>query len=302
MKTPYRLLALMGLASCAFIGSQGREISAVDRSVNLASQRAPGVGHYQFSTDYLTYAPDGSLVSKEQTVAEIAVEMDESSRQTLTVHNFELVDKDGLKASIPRLEGWQNVMDPSADELLGVPHADFAGLQTDAGEPLPPEITHRVYNTFVDFYAFNNVFAQPSTAEGNDIGDLTSIGQVIEHYSAYSKPSVSLGETVSEGSYFHNGRVTLEWKGLSRIRENACALVGFDSGESEFQMVLEPAPGMKLTVKGGSQYWGDLHINAKSLWLEKGTFIEIVLARMHLGDDPPVDTVIKRIGRIEAKD
>jgi hypothetical protein len=224
--------------------------------------------------------------------------VDDTGRQTLTAHKFELINKDGVRMSIPRLEGWQNIMDSESDELLGVPHEDFAGLRTDTGEPLSPEIAHRVYNTFVDFYAFNNVFAEPSSAEGNDIGDLTSIGQVIEHYSAYSKPSVSLGETVAEGSYFQNGRVTLEWKGMSRAGGNACALVGFDSGESEFRMGLEPAPGMELTVKGGSQYWGDLYINTQNLWLEKGTFIEIVLARVDAGDNPPIDTVIKRIGQI----
>jgi hypothetical protein len=298
MKKHYGLLALISFTSCAFVGTHRGETILDDPSVNLAGQRSPGIMLYQFSTDYLSYAPDGSLVSKEQTVVEIEIEVDGTGRQTLTAHKFELIDKDGLRMSIPRLEGWQNTMDSDSDEVLGVPHADFAGLHTDTGEPLSPEIAHRVYNTFVDFYAFNNVFAQPSPAEGKDIGDLTSIGQVIEHYSAYSRPSVSLGEAVAEGSYFQNGRVTLEWKGMSRVGGNACALVGFDSGESEFRMALQPAPGMKLTVNGGSQYWGDLHINTESLWLEKGTFTEIVLARMQFGDDPPVDTVIKRIGHI----
>jgi hypothetical protein len=292
------LLVLVIFSSCALTGTQDSEILPDDRSVDLASPRSPGTKLYQFSTDYLSYAPDGSLISREQTVANIEIEVDDSGRQTLTARKFELINKDGLQMSIPRLEGWQNSMDSDSDELLGVPHADFAGLHTDAGEPLSPELTHRVYNTFVDFYAFNNVFARPSPAEGKDIGDLTSIGQVIEHYSAYSKPSVSLGETVAEGSYFQNGRVTLEWKGMSRAGGNACALVGFDSGESEFRMGLEPAPGMELTVKGGSQYWGDLYINTQNLWLEKGTFIEIVLARVDAGDNPPIDTVIKRIGQI----
>ncbi len=44
-------------------------------------------------------------------------------------------------------------------------------------------------------------------------------------------------------------------------------------------MALEPAPGIKLTVNGGSHYWGDLNINTRSLWQEKATFIEVVLHR-----------------------
>lgn len=298
MRIPHCIFALIVLSSCTLTGTQRSEILPDEQSVDLAGQRSPGTLLYQFSTDYLAYAPDGSLISKEQTVADIEIEVDDAGRQILTAHKFELIDNDGVRMSIPRLEGWQNRLDSDSNELLGVPHEDFAGLQTDTGEPLSPEITHRVYNTFVDFYAFNNVFAEPSSAEGNDIGDLTSIGQVIEHYSAYSKPAVSLGETVAAGSYFQNGRVTLEWKGMSRVGGNPCALVGFDSGESEFRMALKPAPGMEFTVNGGSQYWGDLHINTRSLWLEKGTFIEVVLARVDAGEDPPVDTVIKRIGQI----
>lgn len=167
MRIQHYLLALVGFSSCTLVGTQGSEITPGDRSVNLAGQRSPGIMLYQFSTDYLSYASDGSLVSKEQTVAEIEIEVDETGRQTLTAHHFELINQDRLRMSIPRLAGWQNSMDSDSDEVLGVPHADFAGLQTDTGEPLSPEIAHRVYNTFVDLYAFNNVFAQPSLAEGN---------------------------------------------------------------------------------------------------------------------------------------
>src|SRR5690606_21706682 len=89
--------------------------------------------------------------------------------------------------------------------------------------------------------------------------------------SSYSRPEVPVGG--DEGaSYFQNGRVTLEWKGMSRIGDRACALVGFDSGESDFRMAMEPAPGMPMTVKGGSQYWGDLYIDAETLWLERADF------------------------------
>lgn len=296
------LPALVGLLSfiVSFTVAEAQPADMVldDRAVNLAGERTPGTMHYEFSTDYLTYAPDGSLISTEQAVVVLKIDVDETGRQTLTTQEFVLIDEDGAKTSLPRLAGWQNVLDLHSDELLGVPQAAFAGLQTETGELLAPEITHRVYNTYVDFYTFHNIFARPFPAEGDDVGDLTSIGQVIEHYSAYSRPAVSLGETVSEGSYFQNGRVTLEWKGMSRVDGNASALVGFDSGESSFQMALQPAPGMEMTVNGGSQYWGDLHINAETLWLAKGTFIEVVLARVQMGDDPPMDSVIKRIGQI----
>src|SRR5690606_35204386 len=117
------------------------------------------------------------------------------------------------------LAGWTNVIDHAADELLGVSFSDFAGLTTDEGEPLSPEIAHRVYNTFIDFYAFHNVFAEPSAEQDQDIGDLKSIGQVIEHYSSYSRPEVPVGG--DEGaSYFQNGRVTLEDRKSTRLNSS----------------------------------------------------------------------------------
>jgi len=57
-----------------------------------------------------------------------------------------------------------------------------------------------------------------------------------------------------------------------------------------------------MTVKGGSQYWGDLYIDAETLWLERADFIEVVISRVEFGDNPPADRVIKRLGRIETVD
>ncbi len=286
---------------CPFLAPPSVWSQTDDRTLDLGQPRAPGAREYRFTTVYLTYIGDGSLWSREETSTRLEIRLDETGRQTLTAREFELVGPDGSRHTIPSLAGWTNVIDHAADELLGVSFSDFAGLTTDEGEPLSPEIAHRVYNTFIDFYAFHNVFAEPSAEQDQDIGDLKSIGQVIEHYSSYSRPEVPVGG--DEGaSYFQNGRVTLEWKGMSRIGDRACALVGFDSGESDFRMAMEPAPGMPMTVKGGSQYWGDLYIDAETLWLERADFIEVVISRVEFGDNPPADRVIKRLGRIETVD
>lgn len=298
MKDLHRLfiasMALFYAPVCVFGNTQPTAFSPVD----LSTHRMVGSEQYRFATEYLGYAPDGSMISHENTIVEVTIQMDGNGQQTLVCNRFQMTDKEGVTLEIPGLQGWKNVMDGTATEVLGIPHSDFSGLKNSEGQSLSPELEYRVYNTFVDFYAFNNIFAEGSEA-GKSIHDLKEIGQLIEHYSAFSKPSVSLGDSVKDGSYFENGRVTLEWKGMSKVAGNDCALVAFDSGESSFRMIMEPAPGMNLDVKGGSHYWGELYINCENLWLEKANFKEIVLTQMVFAENPPMNAVIKRMGVIE---
>ncbi|MEZ5277907.1 MAG: hypothetical protein R3F07_16115 [Opitutaceae bacterium] len=285
------LLALLSASSMAI--AQGSD------ATDLSTPRAVGTHPYEFVTAYLSYAPDGSRLGAEETRMECDVTIRADHRQQLTCRRFELKDKDGVTRRIPALEGWENVMDEQAAEVLGIAHADFQGLTTDDGQPLSPDLAYRVYNTFVDFYAFNNIFAQPVSAEtGRSIADLTSMGVEIEHYSAYSEPPVDLGDSVKKGSYFKNGRVTLEWLGNGTVKTQPCAIVSFDSGESSFQMLMEPAPGYAMEVKGGSHYWGTLFINLDDYWVEKATFREFVTTRMVMGEDPPMSALIQRMGTI----
>jgi len=297
-QSPSHLCILIVLLSASSIAiAQGS--SAGSDATDLSTPRSVGTKSYQFVTAYLSYAPDGSRLGTEETRMECDVTIGMDHRQQLTCHRFELTDNDGVTKRVPGLEGWENVMDGQAAEVLGIAHADFQGLTTDDGQPLSPDVAYRVYNTFVDFYAFNNVFAQPVPPEtGRSIADLTSMGVEIEHYSAYSEPPVDLGESVKKGSYFRNGRVTLEWLGNGMVETQTCALVAFDSGESCFQMLMEPAPGYAMDVKGGSHYWGTLFINLDDYWLEKATFREFVMTRMAMGDEPPMSALIQRIGTI----
>ena len=274
--------------------------SFAETSDLLSAPRIAGSASYRFTTEYKTYAPDGTELSSEKTILDNKIKLDASGKQTLTCTEFRLVDAEGNELSIPELRGYQNVMQPDAEEVLGINHADFVGIKTDDNTPLSPELQYRVYNTFVDFYTFNNVFAQPVPDEvGGSIDDLHQIGQVVEHHSAYSSPPVDLADSVKKGSYFKNGRVTLKWKGSSEINGSPCEIVDFDSGESSFEMFMEPAPEMNIHVKGGSQYWGDLLINSDSMWVEEANFIEIVISKMEIAQNPEITSVIKRIGKIE---
>ncbi|MGH8020550.1 MAG: hypothetical protein ACREIA_20150 [Opitutaceae bacterium] len=290
-----RILPLF-LASLIAVAPAAGDIAA---KPGFSKQRAPCEKKYQFETDYIAYASDGSRTAAEKVIMKCAVSIDGSGQQTLKCLEFALVDNDGRTRRIPSLAGWKNSMDLAAAEVLGVPHADFQNLTTEDGTALRPDLNHRVYNTFIDFYTFNNVFGRPAPdGAGRDIADLQKMGQPIEHYTACSKPPANLGNAVKEGSYFKNGRVTLQWLGCGEVARQSCAIVRFDSGESSFQMLMEPVPNTPMQVKGGSHYWGDLFINLDDYWVERATFKEIAMTEIVFGEDPPAAAVVKRLGTI----
>jgi hypothetical protein len=72
---------------------------------------------------------------------------------------------------------------------------------------------------------------------------LKKIGDKIVHAAAFSEPKLNLA-----GSFFKNGEITLEFKGLSRVNGKSCALIGYDSGESSFKMVVNPIPELNQTL------------------------------------------------------
>jgi len=134
-----------------------------------------------------------------------------------------------------------------------------------------------VYNAFIDFHAFCNTFAEP-TAGGKGIQNLKSIGDKIVHAAAFTEPPVNLGGNIAKGSTFKNGEVTLELKGLSIVDGAACAIVTYDSGQSSFQMLMNPMPNMEVRAVGASHYRGDIHIDLATRWPRKVTMDEWVVA------------------------
>ena len=296
---PFITMAIVVAPFVSTTGAQSIELGGVD----FSTQRSPGEKCYRFVTEYIEFALDGARLSTEETILECAVTVDARGKQRLTCLKFEIKGKDGKILGIPKLMGWVNTLDNQTDELFGVKHADFQGLTTEDGPPLPPETIYRVYNTFVDFYAFNNVLAQPvRDSEKKSIAGLSSIGDEIEHHSAFSEPPTDLGETVGKGSYFKNGRVTLRWNGISMVNQRRCAIVGFDSGDSSFMLLMQPAPNQAMRVKGGSHYWGDLHLNLSDYWMEYATFKEFVTTQITVGENSPTATpLIMRLGTITLK-
>jgi hypothetical protein len=122
------------------------------------------------------------------------------------------------------------------------------------------------------------VFANKTPA-GKGAQDLHYIGDTVIHNSSFSKPPVNLGSQIAAGSYFQNGEITLAFNGLGLINKKACAILGYDSGESSFYMLMKPMPNMEITTKGSSHYWGDIYKDLASGWIQKATLKEMVVSQ-----------------------
>jgi hypothetical protein len=104
-----------------------------------------------------------------------------------------------------------------------------------------------------------------------------------------------VGSKVSKGSTFKNGEVTLEFKGLSIVTGATCVLIGYDSGESSFQMIINPIPDIEIRIKGSSHYMGDIYIDLATNWVTKATLNEFVVTEVTLPMPPnKVNVVVER--------
>lgn len=152
---------------------------------------------------------------------------------------------------------------------------------TDKGRAIPAVASYPIYNSFIDFHAFNDEFARPA-AGGGGIQDLTAVGRTVRHASAFSEPPVNLGRGIKEGSVFRNGEVRLAFKGVGLVDGAACAIVGYDSGESTLKMIMPQPDGTEIATEGGSQYAGDICIDLAARWVRRVTMDEHVVTETRL--------------------
>jgi len=207
---------------------------------------------------------------------------------------------DEPEVEIPALKNWTYVfkIPPTGvdkkGQTLGIDHAPFENLVEANNKAIPPDKAYHVYNAFIDFHGFCNIFAERVEGAAG-IQDLKSIGQRIVHAAAFTEAPVNVGSNVSKGSTFKNGEVTMELKGISRVAGATCALVGYDSGESSFQMIVNPMPNMEIRTKGSSHYMGDIYIDLATNWVRKATLGEFVVTEVTLPMPPnKVNVVIER--------
>ena len=166
-------------------------------------------------------------------------------------------------------------------QVFGIDHARFQGLTDSNGDALESDQAYLIYNTFIDFHGFCDLFAVPATS-GKGVQHLTRIGQSVVLDASHSTPPVNLGVHIKEGSYFKNGQITLDLKGLSLVDDAPCAIVAFDSGDSSFMMLMEPMPGMEVKTLGGSHYFGNIYIDLETFWPRKVVMRELVICETNV--------------------
>lgn len=200
-----------------------------------------------------------------------------------TCLEFSIRTNDEEPVTVPALAGWTHVYLKTATgtdekgQVFGIPHDKFEDLVDSRGAKLDVEHGYFVYNSFIDFHGFDDVFARRSP-EGAGIQDLKVPGQAIIHGAAFTEPPVNLGKGIKAGSYFRNGEIKLAFKGLGFVDDRACAVIGFDSGESTFKMIMPMGPNMDVVTDGGSEYIGDIYIDLETRWVRKITLDEFVVS------------------------
>jgi hypothetical protein len=296
--------ALIGSTICLEAGEPKRpDDSILRQTFDLAGPRSAQAQFFEMETRVITYAPDGKRINTDVLKLQLKctpARVTGKEADEYTCLKFTVQFGSGPEVAVPAVTNWTYLFKNTATgldeegQMFGIDHARFEKLVDANGQAIPADKAYYVYNAFVDFHGFCNVFAEP-TPGGKGIQDLKNLGQKIIHAAAFTEPPVNLGSNIEKGSTFKNGEVTLELKGLSVVDGATCALVGFDSGQSSFQMVVKPMPNMEVRAVGASHYKGDLYIDLATRWVRKATMDELVVAETTVPALPnKVNAVIER--------
>lgn len=275
-------LALSALICTATAAAQTAITALLDRSYDFtaAPQRTPQ--YFSMESRLTSFSQDGELLGTD-TYSLLLMYDPQISHvgDGYRCARFQVTFGDTVTREIPALKNWVHVLNPAgidtAGNVFGIEQAIFDTLTDADGNAIPIDKRYHIYNAFIDFHAMCTVFPQPSEEKGG-VQDLHRIGDQVEHYSSYSKPPTHLGSSIRKGSYFQNGRIMLTFKGLSVVDGIPCALIGYDSGESRFKMILEPFPGIEVTAGGRSRYRGNIYRNLENNWVQQVDMQETVIA------------------------
>ncbi len=281
------ILVAFSTGACFAVGAgpAGSYKSVLGRTFELAGERSKQTQQFQMESRLIHYALDGTRVSTDVynlRLKCVPAPLSGKPGDEYACLDFTLKLGDAPETSIPALKGWSHVFSliptdlDKKGQVFGIDHTKFENLKDADGKAIPKANVYHVYNAFIDFHAFCDYFAK-RTFGGRGIQDITKIGQRIVHESAFSEPPVNLGSNVAKGSFFKNGKITLEFKGLCLVDNAPCAIVTVDSGQSSFKMIMNPATSMEERSVGSSHYKGDIYIDLATKWIRKVTFNELVI-------------------------
>ena len=184
---------------------------------------------------------------------------------------LEIERADGQNVTVPELEKFAYEIEPGVDakkQVMGIEHARFLKLKDSSGKDLAFVEPYFVYNTFIDFHAFNDVMA---TVGLRRLGDSVPAG-------GGQELPVHLGTTIQEGSVYRLGESRARLDGIGVVNKKPTAVVSFDSGDSSFLMKLAIPPDAKFEVQGYSRFAGSVHVELASNWPALCRWQEIVVS------------------------
>jgi hypothetical protein len=308
---PQRLFVGCILMTAVFLSAclAGQQKTSAKLSIDLngpfdlAGDRTPQVQYFRQETQFIHLGFDGKRTGRETYIVRlkcVPAAISAKGGDEYTCGEFELQINEGQVVTIPSLAGWSYLFGPAGTgidnkgQVFGIPHAKFENISDSRGNALVPGIRYAVYNNFIDFHGFCDVFARPS-AGGKGIQDLKNIGQRIVHAASFSEPPVNLGSGIKEGSVFRNGEVTMEFKGVGVVEDAVCAVVGYDSGESTLKMIMPLAADKEIVTVGGSEYKGDIYLDLATRWVRKVVMDEFVVTETRMpGPAPKIDAYTVR--------
>jgi len=255
--------------------------------LDLSIARKPETQYFHMQTEFIHIGFDGKRTGVETYLLRLICTPSALSGKKLdeyTCSQFGLQLNSENAETIPALKQFTyqfNLMSGVIDKgpVFGIPHEPFDNLTDSKGNKFPSEIRYAIYNNFIDFHSFNDIFSVPMKFGGKGIQDLKFPGDIVVHASAFTEAPVTLGKTIKPGSVFHNGKVTLELKGISVVDRATCAIVGYDSGESTLKMFIQVGENLEAWMEGGSEYRGDIYIDLDSGWARKVTLDENVITQ-----------------------
>ncbi|HEX9974966.1 MAG TPA: hypothetical protein VGD14_23125 [bacterium] len=280
--------------------SQKKVVSLLKKEFNLAGERSQQTQFYIMKSECITFALDGKRIEKDVYKLHLKWALTATTgnaRDEFTCIKFSVQFGDAPEVAIPALANWRYSFIEGIDEknqVFGIDHDKFENLKDSEGNLVPTDKAYHIYNAFIDFHGFCQVFSE-QTSDGNGIQDLKRIGQRIVHSAAFSEAPTHLGKNILEGSFFKNGKITLEFKGLSISNDRECALIGIDSGESAFKMIVKPTPEFEVVAVGSSHYKGDIYKDLASNWVQKVVFDEMVVTEVTLPMPPnKINSAVER--------
>ena len=148
---------------------------------------------------------------------------------------------------------------------------------------------------------FFKAFPPTAVVERNlvwDTGMIEMFGQnyfdhlkLNEPYHAMSEQDINMPDVGT----FHNRDVTLEWVGRSQRNGQDCALIKYQA----FFNPVEIANG-GMSLKGRSDYWGEIWVSLTTKQIEYGTLYEVVIGELKLpGQDTTQNINVFRSGVFE---